>query len=405
MCEVRRCEVLPVLWQQLDEAEFGRPQWLFGWATWAFADERRMVATYARGAARWTLATIDIGSGNDHRRADGPGAARMAHGDAHARGLRCRADPTTPATVARTNLVDRRHEMLRSSSTLSLERQHISIPEAIEFPTEGGLTAHAFYYPPSNADVHRAPLRPSAAHRHQPRRADDADHEAVLDLQVQFWTSRGFAVVDVNYGGSSGYGRAYRERLELGVGHRGRGRQHQRGEVSGRAGEGRSRSADHPRRQRGRLHDARGARRFIPRCSGAGASYYGVSDVEALAQDTHKFESRYLDTTDRPVSGDARGSLRERSPIHFIDRLSCALILFQGLEDKVVPPDQSADDGRRGAREGAASRVLAFEGEQHGFRRAETIIRCLEAELSFYGAVFRFTPAGALTPLTIENLA
>jgi dipeptidyl aminopeptidase/acylaminoacyl peptidase len=136
---------------------------------------------------------------------------------------------------------------------------------------------------------------------------------------------------------------------------------------------------------------------------GAGASYYGVSDVEALAKDTHKFESRYLDTMIGPYPA-MRDLYRERSPIHFIDRLSCALILFQGLEDKVVPPDQSERMAEAVRAKGLPVAYLAFEGEQHGFRRAETIIRCLEAELFFYGAVFRFAPADPLMPIRIDNL-
>ena len=143
---------------------------------------------------------------------------------------------------------------------------------------------------------------------------------------------------------------------------------------------------------------------FHPEVFRAGASYYGVSDVEALAKDTHKFESRYLDALIGAYP-EAKEVYRERSPIHFIDRLSCALIVFQGLEDKVVPPDQSQRMADAVQEKGLPVAYLAFQGEQHGFRRAETIIRCLEAELYFYGAVFTFTPAGPLTPIQIDNLS
>ena len=125
--------------------------------------------------------------------------------------------------------------------------------------------------------------------------------------------------------------------------------------------------------------------------------------MEALAKDTHKFESRYLDTLIGPYP-ETKELYRERSPIHFIDRLSCALIFFQGLEDKVVPPDQSERMAEAVRGKGLPVAYLAFEGEQHGFRRAETIIRCLEAELYFYGAVFKFPAAGPLAPIEIENL-
>jgi dipeptidyl aminopeptidase/acylaminoacyl peptidase len=224
----------------------------------------------------------------------------------------------------------------------------------------------------------------------------------VLDLQVQYWTSRGFAVVDVNYGGSSGYGREYRERLnwEWGI-----------VDVDDNINAAKyliEQGKADPDRLIIRGGSAGGyttlaALTFHPEVFGAGASYYGVSDVEALAKETHKFESRYLDTLIGPYP-EMKELYRERSPIHFIDRLSCALIFFQGLEDKVVPPDQSARmaDAVRG--KGLPVAYLAFDGEQHGFRRAETIIRCLEAELSFYGAVFQFAPSGPLTPIKIDNL-
>jgi dipeptidyl aminopeptidase/acylaminoacyl peptidase len=136
----------------------------------------------------------------------------------------------------------------------------------------------------------------------------------------------------------------------------------------------------------------------------AGASHYGVSDVEVLAQDTHKFESRYLDSLIGPYP-EARETYRARSPIHFADRLSAALILFQGLEDKVVPPNQAELMAEAVRRKGLPVAYVPFPGEQHGFRKAENILRALEAELYFYGAVFGFTPADPLEPVAIDNLS
>jgi dipeptidyl aminopeptidase/acylaminoacyl peptidase len=401
-CDVRssKVDVQTVLWEPLDEAEFGRPQWLFGWATWACADERRLVATYAR-RGRWTLATIDTEAAS---LVDVPTDLEplewLTATATHA--IYVAASPDTPPTIVRTNLTTGDTEILRSSSTLKLDRRHISIPEAIEFPTEGGLTAHAFFYPPSNADFNalasdRAPLIVIS------HGGPTTQTKAVLDLQVQYWTSRGFAVVDVNYGGSSGYGRQYRERLnwEWGI-----------VDVDDNINAAKylvEQGRADPDRLIIRGGSAGGyttlaALAFHPEVFGAGASYYGVSDVEALAKDTHKFESRYLDTMIGAYPA-MRDLYRERSPIHFIDRLSCALILFQGLEDKVVPPDQSERMAEAVRAKGLPVAYLAFEGEQHGFRRADTIIRCLEAELYFYGAVFRFTPADRLTPIPIDNLS
>ena len=224
----------------------------------------------------------------------------------------------------------------------------------------------------------------------------------MLDLQVQYWTSRGFAVADVNYGGSSGYGREYRERLNARWGIV---------DVDDSINAARylvEQGKADPERLIIRGGSAGGyttfaALTFHPEMFKAGASYYGVSDVEALATDTHKFESRYLDTLIGPYPA-AKEIYRARSPIHFTDRLSCALILFQGLEDKVVPPDQSEKMAAAVRAKGLPVAYLAFEGEQHGFRKAETIIRCLESELYFYGAVFGFAPPGPIEPVKIDNL-
>jgi dipeptidyl aminopeptidase/acylaminoacyl peptidase len=393
----------PVLREPIDEAEFGRPQWLFGWATWACADERTMAVTCVR-RGRWTLATIDTA-------ATAAGTLTTVPTDLQplewltatsTDAVYVAASPTSAAAVVRTNLATGVTVTLRSSSTLSLDPGYVSVPEAIEFPTEGGVTAHAFYYPPRNKDFAALPSdRPPLmviSHGGPTTQA-----KAVLDLQVQYWTSRGFAVADVNYGGSSGYGREYRERLNARWGIVDVDDSINAAKYLVEQGR-----AD-PRRLIIRGGSAGGyttlaALTFHPEVFKSGASYYGVSDVEALATDTHKFESRYLDTLIGPYP-EAKEVYRARSPIHFIDRLSCALILFQGLEDKVVPPDQSEKMAAAVRAKGLPVAYLAFEGEQHGFRKAETIIRCFEAEIYFYGAVFGFTPAGPITPITIDNLA
>ena len=209
-------------------------------------------------------------------------------------------------------------------------------------------------------------------------------------------------MVDVNYGGSSGYGRAYRERLNgqwgivdvADVVHAARHLAQQEKADSRRlAIRGGSAGG----------YTTLAALTFYPGVFGAGASYYGVSDIEVLAGDTHKFEARYLDTLigAYPAKQDL---YRLRSPIHSIDRLSSPLILLQGLEDKVVPPNQSQMMADAVRAKGLPVAYLAFEGEQHGFRKAPTIVRSLEAELYFYGAVFGFTPADPIEPVPIDNL-
>ncbi len=223
-----------------------------------------------------------------------------------------------------------------------------------------------------------------------------------LDLKIQFWTGRGFAVVDVNYGGSTGFGRAYRERL--------------RGEW-GRVDVDDMVHAIRYLAETGRADPARAIIRggsaggytalaaltFRPGSFAAGASYYGVSDLEALARDTHKFESRYLDSLVGPYPA-AIDEYRARSPIHHTDRLACALIFFQGLEDRVVPPNQSEAMADAVRRKGMPVAYVAFPGEQHGFRRAENIARSLEAELYFYAALFGFPATPPDPPIVIDNL-
>jgi dipeptidyl aminopeptidase/acylaminoacyl peptidase len=207
-------------------------------------------------------------------------------------------------------------------------------------------------------------------------------------------------VVDVNYGGSSGFGRAYRERL---AGQWGRV---DVADLAAAADMLVAAGAADPRRVIARGGSAGGfttlaALTWRPDVFKAGASYYGISDLEALAVDTHKFESRYLDGLVGPYP-DAREIYRERSPIHHVDRLSRPLILFQGLDDKVVPPNQSETMASAVRAKGVPVACLVFEGEQHGFRKAETVVTSLLAELGFYGRVFGFTPADEIPPFAID---
>jgi dipeptidyl aminopeptidase/acylaminoacyl peptidase len=377
----------PVLRPPPAHAEFGRPQWIFGTSTWAFAGRSQIVATYTL-AGRWHLAIIDTASGIIRDIAPGIEPAEwVAATDTHA--VLVAGSGSRPDALVKVDLATGTVESLRSASSMSIDPEFMSTREAIEFPAESGLTAHAFYYAPRNRDFfapagERPPL--IVISHGGPTTAT----KATLDWQIQFWTSRGIAVVDVNYGGSSGYGRQYRERLKERWGvvdvadviHAARFLVEQ-GKADGARLIVRGASAGG--------YTTLAALTFFPDVFKAGASYYGVSDLEALAVETHKFESRYLDSLVGPYP--ARKDLyRERSPIHFVDRLSCAMILFQGLEDKVVPPNQSARMADAVRAKGLPVEYLTFEGEQHGFRKAETIVRCLEAELSFYGKVFGFTP-------------
>jgi dipeptidyl aminopeptidase/acylaminoacyl peptidase len=293
------------------------------------------------------------------------------------------ASPTRAPAVVVVDTADGALTVVARSTEDEPDPGYLSVPEAIEFPS-GGRTAHALFYPPRNRDFEapddeRPPLI-VLSHGGPTSQAEPA-----LDLRTQFWTSRGFAVVDVNYGGSTGYGRAYRELL--------RG---QWGVVDledcteaalhlARAG-----SAD------GERLAIRGgsAGGYTTLCAlaftdafDAGASYYGVADIEALFGDTHKFESRYDYALVPPEKA------RERSPIHFVDRITAPVIVFQGLDDPVVPPAQAQLIVDALAERGVEHEYHAYEGESHGFRKAETIIDSLQSELRFYGRVLGFAPA------------
>jgi dipeptidyl aminopeptidase/acylaminoacyl peptidase len=296
--------------------------------------------------------------------------------------------------------VSRRVSELATAGALPVDPAYLSIPQSITFAGADAALAHAFYYPPVNPDF-RAPPGEAPPLIVKSHGGPTGSTSAELRLLTQFWTSRGFAVCDVDYGGSTGYGRAYRERLD------------------GRWGEvdvldciaaARALVADGRADARRLAITGGSAGGYTTLCAltfhdlfRAGASHYGVSDLEALARDTHKFESRYLDRLVGPWP-EAAARYRARSPIHHVEELSCPIIFFQGLEDRVVPPSQAELMVGALRRKGLPVAYLTFEGEQHGFRKAETIGTVLCAELAFYGRIFGFTPADGLPGLPIDNL-
>jgi dipeptidyl aminopeptidase/acylaminoacyl peptidase len=383
-------------------AEFGTPQWIFGMSTYAFLADGRIACIVSQdGIDR--LAYVQPGQPTQLQSADLPYTAYTRRLRASGNTLVfIAASPTEAAAVIRLDTASGERETLRRSLDQDIDPEYISPPRSISFPTESGkAVGHALYYPPANADFvgPAGQLPPLIVESHG---GPTAMTQAQLNLDIQYWTSRGFGVVDVNYGGSSGYGRAYRERL------------------NGRWGIVDTEDCINAARylaEQGEVDGERLAIRggsaggYTTLCAlvfhddfAAGASYYGVADCEALATDTHKFESRYLDGLIGPYP-EAREIYRARSPIHFADQLSCPVILFQGLEDRVVPPSQAERMVEALRAKDLPFAYLAFEGEQHGFRKAETIQRTLEAELYFYSRVFRFPLAEDIEPVEIENLA
>jgi dipeptidyl aminopeptidase/acylaminoacyl peptidase len=310
------------------------------------------------------------------------------------------ASATIPASIVQLDLASERTEVQAQASGFTVDSSYFSAAESIEFPTENGLTAFAFYYAPRNPDfaAHDGELPPLLVKSHG---GPTAATSSSFDLTIQYWTSRGFAVLDVNYGGSTGYGRAYRERLKgrwgiVDVDDCVNGARYlvERGLVDG-----------------DRLAIDGGSAGGYTTLSvltfrdafKVGASYFGVSDLESLAAETHKFESHYLNglVGSYPERVDL---YQQRSPIYNAERLSRPVIFFQGLDDKVVPPDQAERmvDILRAKRIPVA--YIAFEGEGHGFRSATNIKRSLEAELYFFSQIFRFELADQVEPVEIENL-
>jgi dipeptidyl aminopeptidase/acylaminoacyl peptidase len=289
--------------------------------------------------------------------------------------------------------------VLKRSQPSLVDPDYLSAPQPIEFPTEQGLTAHALYYPPTNRDF-SAPdgeLPPLIVASHG---GPTSSCSSVLNYGIQYWTTRGFAVVDVNYGGSAGYGRPYRERLNgawgvVDVDDCVNAAQYLAS--SGRADP--ERLLIHGGSAGGYTTLSAVTFRDV---FAAGASYFGVADIGAMVRDTHKFESRYFDGLVGPWP-EREDLYNERSPIFHTDKMRTPLILFQGLDDEVVPPAQAEMMVDALRKNGIPFAYLAYEGEQHGFRKAENIIRTADAELYFYGRVLGFEPAGDIAPVDIEN--
>jgi dipeptidyl aminopeptidase/acylaminoacyl peptidase len=380
------------------KSELGMPQWVFGMSSYAFLSAELIICSQVdEGVSRLaTFATRTLQRTEINSPFTDIQYLRAVNGQALFRG----ASPTTAAAIVRWRVDTGTFETLRRSNNLDLDPAYFSVPRAIEFPTAEGLLAHAFFYPPQNPD-YQAPaneLPPLIVKSHG---GPTAAVTTAQSLTIQYWTSRGFAVLDVNYGGSSGYGREYRERLKgkwgiVDVDDCVNGARYlaQRGEVDG-----------------DRLVITGGsAGGYTTLCAltfrdafKGGASHFGVSDAAALARDTHKFESRYLDGLLGPYP-ERSEIYHERSPINFTEKLSCPVIFFQGLEDKVVPPDQAEKMVGAIRLKGIPVAYVAFPGEQHGFRQAKNIKRALDGELYFYSRIFGFELGEPVEPVEIENL-
>lgn len=380
------------------QAEFGLPHWIFGMRTYGFLDDDSIVCTYAE-KGEWKLGRLNPETGSlDHMDLPWCGFDSLVCEGHKAWFLGAR--PDAPDEFVEFDIDSGAGKILRVSAELEVEAEDLSIARAVEFPTEGGLTAFGYYYPPSNGSFvgpegEKPPLivKSHGGPTGQSMRG--------LSLKFQYWTSRGFAVLDVNYSGSTGYGRAYRERLQgqWGV-----------ADVDDCVN-GAKYCVDQGWANPDQLIIVGGSAGGYTTLSAltfrdvfkAGCSSYGIGDLTALANDTHKFESRYLDKLIGRWPEDA-DIYRARSPQNAADKLNCPILFLQGVEDKVVPPNQAEAMVNVLKEKNLPVAYLLFEGEGHGFRRAETIKRALEAELSFYAQIFDFEPADKIERLAVENL-
>lgn len=380
------------------EAEFGEPQWVFNMAKYGFLSSEKIFCAYTQNGL-WYLALLDTRSKEFSPIQSTFSYAENVHcGKGFAVFIGGSFDQ--PLSIIRYDAKKNSFETIKQAFEVTVDKGYLSTPQPISFPTTGDKTAHAIYYPPLNKDFsapdgERPPLIVIS------HGGPTSQTVTVLQYKIQYWTSRGFAVVDVDYGGSSGYGREYRKRL------------------NGNWGivdvddccnaalylvkEG---LAD-PERLAIRGGSAGGFTTFaclaFSNVFKAGAGHFGVSELEIFVKDTHKFESRYLFTLVGPYP-ERKDLYYERSPINYAHQINCPLILFQGDDDKVVPPSQSQlmYEAVRG-REIPTAYIL-FKGEQHGFRKADSIKRSLEGELYFYSKIFKFDLAEDIPAIEIDNL-
>jgi len=381
------------------DAEFAGPHWSFGGSLYGFRSDDEIVCAYIEHGVSH-LARLSTTDGS---------LLPLETPYEEIRELRVQGDvvavlggaPTIAPELARIDLDRGVTEVLAHSIPQLPATAYLSVPLAITYPSANGRSAHAFYYAPANPD-YTAPegeLPPLIVIGHGGPTGMAA---STLKLSTQYWTSRGFAVLDVNYGGSTGFGRDYRNLLK-----------HQWGvvDVEDCVAGARHLAAQgvvDPGRLLIRGSSAGGLTVLSSLCFHdvfkAGASYYGVSDLAGLDADSHKFESHYNEYLIAPPET-AQAVYRERSPIHHTDKLQRPMIFFQGLDDKVVPPQQSESmvEALRARRLPVA--YLTLEGEGHGFRKADSVVRTLEAELVFYLRVFGIPVPSDLPPLEIENLA
>jgi dipeptidyl aminopeptidase/acylaminoacyl peptidase len=388
--------VSPIL---AEEKDHGGPAWQFGFSTYGFSDEGLIILKGSEdGKGQFRSVSLD-GKANVVSEVPHTSIAELNLIDDSA--VYVGASPVSAAEIVRVEFGSSEVSTLKVSSDIELDPEFLSVPEEITFPTTFDGSAHAYYYAPKNPNFEggNSEKPPLLVISHG---GPTSSTSSALSLPIQFWTSRGIAVVDVNYRGSTGYGREYRDALK--------------GNWGVYDTDDCIAAADYLVEQ-GLVDTDRvaikggsaggyttiNALTFYDRFA-VGATYYGIADLSVFIGDTHKYESRYLDSLIGPYP-EAKQLYHDRSAINFTDRLSCPMIILQGIEDKIVPPSQAEIMAGALRDKGIPFSLMMFEGEQHGFRQSENIKASLEGELYFYGRVLGFTPAGGITTVEIENEA
>ena len=379
------------------DGEFGQPAWVLGITNFVALRDGSLVVTWSEeGSSRLGVLSE---KGMRDVAIEWPLVRTLATDGE--RVVASVASPVRAPAIVEVDLSSGATQIFKSGFENVVDPGYLSVPQFIEFPTEMGLSAFALYYPPTNQDFEgpegEAPPLIVASHGGPTVGASSA-----LSYNTQYWTSRGFAVVDVDYGGSVGYGRAYRERLQGAWGVV---------DLDDCVNAANYLVATQRANPHALLIHGGSAGGYTTLCAltfrsvfRAGASYFGVGDLSALAKDTHKFESRYLDGLVGPWPA-AREIYEERSPIFHTDLLTTPMIIFQGLDDPIVPPNQAEKMVEALRQKGVPFAYLAYAGERHGLRQAKNITRAAEAELAFYGRVLGFAPADDIEPVEIENAA
>ncbi|MBM31498.1 MAG: peptidase [Chloroflexi bacterium] len=379
-----------------DNADIAEAPWVFGLSNYSIS-ENKLITSLVNGSKR-EIIVLNLEDNSEKRKSVAFSGIKYFSSNEK---FTCFISGTTtsPETVTKSFSHFDNFEIIKELAGFTMPKNLISTPQNITFPTTNNSISYAWFYPAHNPE-YRGPkddLPPLIVISHG---GPTSGSSSTLSLAIQYWTSRGISVVDVNYRGSSGFGKKYRDSLKGNWGI------YDTDDCISAAKYLVGKKLVDQKKIAIRGGSAGG---YTTLCAlsfhnyfSAGASYYGVADAGELAKDTHKFESRYLDSLIAPYPKEKK-LYEERSPIFYVDNIKCPVIIFQGEEDMIVPKSQAEEMVKALEKKKIPYTYQLYQGEQHGFRKTENIIRSLESELLFYGSIFGFTPADIIPPININN--